>query len=558
MPYAVVIARQRSGTSAFAQIICKGLGLKPHGEILDPGSRSPVISETEGVATWPRLRAFLQHLHEDEALHLIDIKVSSLNAVGEPFRSPILPPRIVALLQEHRCRVIRLHRHPAAQWVSGLMAAKSGAWHQQRKGDVCAEQVTVDPVELQNFVASCAKEDALLAGWLGGMSVLELTYEQVFATDDYFDVIARVASFLGLSPAADWGIARPDNQKIANPTLAANIENIEEVACHLPVQDLLRPDHPSLAEAVARIRLDDFPEAVHGRISTCVQVLDQFVDGGLLAAHLFQNKVVLDWECGDGAFAAAFALAGTRLVVGSDQWLDVGRLPSVMRASPQFRFRRASIQDIEFELAGLVDLAFANTVTEHVSDLPGSFASLFRAIRPGGYLFLNHDNYYQPVGSHDHGFLNYSGSEIVRQGPACWDEGANCTLSKEFREDLAKRLPWTWDRRNEAHLTPPYCADCHYYRRSQPWAHLLYQDSFNSLFPQDSFSTGRAKSSLNKVTIFQLRQFLVEAGFEIEREGRALVRNHPPDALLHGPHEFTVLDLRTAMYRILARRKAVS
>lgn len=555
MPYVVVIARQRSGTSAFAQLVSKALGLESHGEILDPGSRSPAISETERVATWPKLSAFLQKLHEDEALHLLDIKVSSLNAVSEPFRSPILPPRIIALLQQHKSKVIRLHRHPTAQWVSGLIAEKTGVWHQLSKAEAITEKVRIDPFALENFLITCAKEDALLAEWLDGLPVLHLPYDRVFANAGFPETVLQVASFLGRAPRPDWEFVQPDNQKIAKPSLAENIENLSDVACYLPLPETVHSGARPPAEPGPGIRLDDFDGSSQGRIKTCAKVLDQFAGSGLLGKDIFRDKLVLDWECGDGAFAVAFALAGARLVVGSDQWLDVGRLPPVLRASPQFRFRRAAIEEIESELAGSVDLAFANTVTEHLPDLPGSFASLFRAIKPGGYLFLNHDNYYQPVGSHDHGFLRYGGNEIVRQGPACWEHGADCSLSKDHRDRVSESLPWTWDRRNEENLSPPVCVECHYYRRSQPWAHLLYQDSFANLFPQDGFSTGKPKSSLNKVTIFQLRQFLIEAGFEIEKEERALVANQPPDALLQGQHQFTTLDLRTGMYRVLARRR---
>ncbi len=558
MPYAVVIARQRSGTSAFGQIICKGLGLQAHGEILDPATKSPVVSQDEGAVTWPRLQQFLQHLHEDQAFHLLDIKVQSLSAVNRPFRSPVLPPSIVDLFHKHQSRIIRLHRHPMAQWVSGLIASKSGIWHQHNKDEVHAEKVWVDPVVLENFFATCAKEDALVAEWLKGLPVLELSYDQVFARQDYADILAKVAAFLDRKPGPDWNTVRPSSQKIAKPSLAANIENLAEVTCFLPINEIVHPDGSTAVDPSFSLDLKDFPSEAQGRIAACAGVLQQFIGGGLLSENHFRDKVVLDWECGDGAFSAAFALGGARLVFGSDQWLDVKRLPAVVRASPLFRCRQAAIRDIEAELRGSVDLVFANTVTEHIPDLPGAFASLFQVIKPGGYLFLNHDNYYQPVGSHDHGFLRYGVGEIVRQGPACWDHGADCSLSKPVREDVARRFPWTWDHRNEAHLTPPACADCHYYRRSQPWAHLLYQDDFASLFPQNSFSTGKPNSSLNKVTIFQLRQFLIEAGFEIEKEERAIVSNQPPDSLLQGPNQFTARDLKTTMYRVLARKKGVA
>lgn len=554
MPYAVLIARQRSGTSAFNQLVARGLGLVSQGEILDPARKSPVISETEGAATWPRLQAFLDRLHEDDKLHLLDIKVRSLGSVCQPFRSPALPPPVFDLFRKHQARIIRLHRHPVAQWVSGMIAVRSGVWHQDTAGEAPPEKVRVKPVELENFIAACAKEDRLLADWLDGLASLNLHYDEVFAGEDYSGLLAQVGDFLGIAPERIRTNARPALHKIAHASLAENIENLAEVAFLMPVEAARAAEGTAGELARGPIGLDAFPASLHARINACKAILNAFVADGVLKRSHFQGKVVLDWECGDGAYSAAFALGGARMVIANDLWLDPDRLPAAFRDSQVFRFRRAGIRDIETEIPGAVDLAFANTVTEHMPDLPASFAALHRVIRPGGYLFVNHDNYYQPVGSHDHGFLNYGAGGIIRQGPACWDAGADCALSQPHREEVARRFPWTWDARNEERRNPAACRDCDYYKRSQPWAHLLYQGDFASLFAQDSFSTGKARSSLNKVTIFQLRQFLIEAGFTIEVERRDSVANVPPPALLQGPHPFTALDLTTTMYRVLARR----
>jgi SAM-dependent methyltransferase len=554
VPYAVVIARQRSGTTAFASLLREALDLKTHGEILDPDGKSPAINDSDGVPSWPLAEAFLQQLHADKAFHLIDIKINSLNSVGKPFRSPSLRPPLFDLFQRHRARIIRLHRHPAAQWTSGLIAVQSGVWHQRDTGKAASGKVHVDPLALEQFVDSCAREEAVLSGWMQGLSVIELQYDEVFATDDYSLTLAKLADFIGAPVRPGWTSARPKLHKIANPSLVENVRNAAEIRHLLP----LEPDRNAkrVTTATAPLRLDDLPEPLRTRAEERLADLRLLTDCGVISQSHITGKVVLDWECGDGAFAAAFGISGAQLIIASDKWLDIARVPAALRDRPDYRLRRAGIAAFESQIHGAIDLVFANTVTEHMPDLPSDFAAVYRVLRPGGHFVINHDNYYQPVGSHDHGFLYYGAGDVVRQGPDCWNSDLRCAASQAHRDDIAQRLPWTWDRRNETHRDPLMCKACHYYKRSQPWAHLLYQDEFDTLFPQDSFSTGRKNSSLNKVTMFQLRQFLIEAGFEVEKEHRATIGNDPPAALLQGTTGFTAADLKTSMYRVRARRKA--
>jgi len=177
-------------------------------------------------------------------------------------------------------------------------------------------------------------------------------------------------------------------------------------------------------------------------------------------------------------------------------------------------------------------------------------------LAPGGVLFLNHDNYYQPVGSHDHGFLYWKNNEIVFLGPRCWEKQAKCAESADFRASIATRLPWTWDARTEARLTPEDCQRCPYYRRAQPWAHLLYQSEFRDVYPQPCFTTGYPRSSLNKITPFMLRQFIIEAGFDIEGSTGIQIKNVPPDELLRPPYNLNPDDLCTTTIALRCRKAA--
>ncbi len=119
---------------------------------------------------------------------------------------------------------------------------------------------------------------------------------------------------------------------------------------------------------------------------------------------------------------------------------------------------------------------------------------------------------------------------------------------------MIERLPWTWDGTIDSRLTPEDCRKCPYYRRAQPWAHLLNQLEFRNVFPQVGFTTGYAKSSLNKVTPFQLRQFVIEAGFEIERWVPHVINNEPPDELLKPPFNFSRQDLCSSTITVRCRK----
>ncbi len=308
------------------------------------------------------------------------------------------------------------------------------------------------------------------------------------------------------------------------------------------------------AEVVQAIRERDreFAEACAG----CRYTLGLWQEGQAFSAADVTGKRVLDWECGGGTWSALFVEMGAAEVVGVDSWLDTRQVERRLGKVPRLRFERRSLQEHARRRGRPFDLVFANTVTEHLADLPALLATCRELLAPGGLLFLNHDNYYQPVGSHDHGFLYYGKDGIEFQGPRCWEETGKCRVSADFRREVARRRPWTWDERTERQLSPEDCTQCPYYRRARPWAHLLYQAEFRRVFPQPCFTTGYSKSSLNKITPFMLRQFLIEAGFDLELWAPFVVPNEPPAELLAPPYSFSVEDLTTSTIAIRARPAA--
>ena len=276
-----------------------------------------------------------------------------------------------------------------------------------------------------------------------------------------------------------------------------------------------------------------------------------------LSPELIKSRCIVDWEAGDCAFAIGMLRMGAQRVYAIDSWLDAEKLLPILSGFPGLFVCRTDIDSFSAALGAChtsVDLVFCNTVTEHMQDLVSSLRSIKKIIRPDGYFFTNHDNYYQPAGSHDHGFLFYGdGPAIIAQGVDCWNLPDRCQTSEAHRVSIKTNFPWTWDDKLENTRDPENCAGCFYFRRSQPWAHLIYSADFRNLFSRECFCTGTANSSLNKITTFQLRQYLVEAGFNIHKVHRTQVVNQPPSLLLEDPFFFNPDELRTCTMSILAQ-----
>lgn len=314
-------------------------------------------------------------------------------------------------------------------------------------------------------------------------------------------------------------------------------------------------------------------------VEASVGRLDAFIRRGSLTLDMIKGKTVLDWECGRGALAVALRLKGAKTVVGSDTWLDYENT-IVNSTKNRQREDDASLHDdtgkIRNEINGVTfykgsiselikngtltpnsfDLITANTVTEHLPDLALQLLYVNSLLCEGGVAFLNHHNYYNAGGQHDFGFVDGASNTFISQKSAsCWTTEEKCDASKEHRVTLLRERPWTWNAKCENSLTPQDCSQCLYYKRSQPWGHLIYSDAFLDIYPIKNFLTGKPQSSLNKITLFQLRQFVIEAGFQIVAMDQTYCGNEPPEFLTSPPYFFTREELRIWMYRLTAVKK---
>jgi 2-polyprenyl-6-hydroxyphenyl methylase/3-demethylubiquinone-9 3-methyltransferase len=204
------------------------------------------------------------------------------------------------------------------------------------------------------------------------------------------------------------------------------------------------------------------------------------------------------------------------------------------------------------------DFIVAHSVTEHIQNLPVAFDSLSIALKPGGKFFIAHDNYYHASGHHDNLIIQIGADGTYGyQGPKCWESGF-CTVSADFRKNLISPVsniwfPYVWSQADESLLKDGNCSNCTFKKRATPWAHIVHQIEFNEVFTESAFTTGRQGSTLNKVTPFQLKQFLLEAGFKISFWERSFINNIVPEEITKS-QDVTEIDLKTENIFLVATK----
>lgn len=251
---------------------------------------------------------------------------------------------------------------------------------------------------------------------------------------------------------------------------------------------------------------------------------------GVLPPECYVGKDILDIGCGNAASSTLFLERGAKSVWGIDPVTLSDQHLEWLAVLPDARFHRDRLRAEVFgSRTPRFDLAFSHWVTEHVSDIPEHFALIYDLLRPGGRYVSLHDNYYAPMGGHDHGYMGPDAENpkvIKSQAVRCWELPEKCESSAAFREGVAQRHDpniRTWK------LTPDDCTRCPHYHRAQVWGHLLFSDDWAATWGNVyGYRTGLG---LNKVSSFQLKQFLIEAGFEVASWHLNKVENVPPPEL---------------------------
>lgn len=221
-----------------------------------------------------------------------------------------------------------------------------------------------------------------------------------------------------------------------------------------------------------------------------------------------RDKEILDFGCGEATTALGMALQRLpKRVVGIEIQDEYLRCKSLARDQIQLSklpgnldLRKISPEQ-SLEVFGTFDLVYSWSVFEHVEQKSISrvLKSIYNVLKPGGLFFLQIDPlYYSANGAH----LNH----------------------------------WI----------------------SEPWAHLRYQDSilFENLraaCPESHLSKEliHVYQTLNKLTAYQLVDFVCDTGFEILRDFRSYTEVTPSDDLLK---VFTADVLTTSQIVLLLKR----
>jgi len=100
--------------------------------------------------------------------------------------------------------------------------------------------------------------------------------------------------------------------------------------------------------------------------------LNIFENNNILYEKEIHDNVILDWECGSGLYSAVFVERGAKCIYSIDTWLDLDQFSKFPGNIPIIQYDRISIEDfsIKERLDEKIDIIFANTVTEHMINLP--------------------------------------------------------------------------------------------------------------------------------------------------------------------------------------------
>lgn len=243
-----------------------------------------------------------------------------------------------------------------------------------------------------------------------------------------------------------------------------------------------------------------------------------------LSPHLeIRRSCVLDFGCGDGIMALALALRYTpQKVLGVDITRTWPRLLRTARREIELshlpanlRFRRIRPGQT-LSTFGSFDAVFSWSAFEHIDRafLLPVLKDIYMALRPGGLFFIQIEPlFYSPFGSH-----------LGRFGIQPW---AHLLLSEDELERQILSFSGTI-----------------------PAVEIEYNFHVRNLEAYKRFIFGEYKK-LNRITVEELIDFIVIAGFEILRENRGSSNLDIPEILLQ---QYRKNDLLTNEIDLLVKR----
>ncbi len=246
MKFALLLARQRSGTGALGSVLDQHAELSYLGEVFHPQNRGQannyftyamdrIRKEPELALPGKKEKLFLDFLESQSevkpgATLVVDVKYRSLHQLDGDWHGLVQMPRIVELARSMNAPILHLTRKNAVEsFVSGRLAEANKVWHATEKHAIDVTSVVVVVRQLSNYVVMAQREHALIEEWLAG-------YDKMMAVDyaDMFDKAGDIAAPVAQKLTDTLGVAAMDKRapafrKQAPRALRDSIENFDIV-----------------------------------------------------------------------------------------------------------------------------------------------------------------------------------------------------------------------------------------------------------------------------------------------------------------------------------------
>lgn len=217
-PFALMIARQRSGTGALGSILDQHPSLHYLGEIFHPNN----IDQNDNyfnfhlnrIADDPsnalpdsnerNFEAFVDYITHSSGgkLPVFDIKYRSFHHLNGGWQGLQAAPWVIAFAINQGAPIIHLKRaNFVSSYISGRLAEENQVWHAQSAVEV--QSTSVDIGRLISYLETTTAEVALVDKWLNGIeTAIDVEYADLFGDDGLLTpfVAESLASCLRVSP----------------------------------------------------------------------------------------------------------------------------------------------------------------------------------------------------------------------------------------------------------------------------------------------------------------------------------------------------------------------
>ena len=246
MNYALLLARQRSGTGALGSVLDKHPQLKYLGEVFHPDNcgdnqnyftflRDQVAGNPDSSLPDAQYDLFLDFLRDQSAQHpgktlVVDVKYRSLHHLDAGWRGLVERPTLLQRALGDGAPILHLtRRNSVGSFVSGRLAEANKVWHAHEDKQIKVQSTVLNVRHLSNYIINADREVSLLKEWLAKYSYLEtFDYDEMFDSDGLIaeDIASRVAAVLGIAP---FGDRAPSFIKQAPARVEDSIENFSLV-----------------------------------------------------------------------------------------------------------------------------------------------------------------------------------------------------------------------------------------------------------------------------------------------------------------------------------------